>query len=235
MVAYFDESGTGDDSPYLCMAGYIFEQDNIIGLEAAWEQMLAKYELPYFHMSECAHHIGIYSHLTSAQCDSAAREAIELVKTYAAQGIAISMEKAAMRLLPPNGLWENTYSFICGQVLYGVRDWAKKVGFTGDVDYVFESGAHGRGQAAEAMKKVMEIDTEKRQFRLASHAFLEKSQAAGLQCADLLAWHWLKHNRRLAAGQSKRADFKNLIGLRIDPHHYDEEAIRLWLLYCSKA
>ena len=192
--------------------------------------MLARYGLPYFHMSECAHHTGIYSHLTLKDCDDAAREAIRLTKTYGAKGIAISLDVSAYPLLPPNNLWTNPYSFLVGQVFFGVRNWADQTGFDGDVSYFFESGATGWGSATEAMNKVMAVPHIRRSFRFKSCSSMDKAEATPLQCADILAWHWFTHNKRIARGEkTARADFKNLIGLQIDPHHYGREEIERWL------
>ena len=41
--AYFDESGTDDGSKFLCVAGYIFEKEKAIAMDAEWQAMLIKY------------------------------------------------------------------------------------------------------------------------------------------------------------------------------------------------
>jgi len=40
MEAYFDESGTHDGSPFVCVAGYLFQKGNATALDAAWRWML---------------------------------------------------------------------------------------------------------------------------------------------------------------------------------------------------
>jgi hypothetical protein len=129
--AYFDESGTGDDSPFLCVAGYVFANENALAIEPEWKAMLGRYGLPYFHMSECNQHSGIYAHLTEAQCIQAATEAIALTKKYAARGVAISFDNKAFDALPPQPIWTDRYSFLCSQVMYGVVKWADATGYTG--------------------------------------------------------------------------------------------------------
>ena len=73
--AYFDESGTGADALDLCLAGYVFERDRAVAFDLEWRQMLSDFGLPYFHMKECVHNVGVYAHLTPGQCDEAARKA----------------------------------------------------------------------------------------------------------------------------------------------------------------
>ncbi|MFO0114488.1 MAG: hypothetical protein ACK53F_05810 [Betaproteobacteria bacterium] len=56
--ADFDESGTHDGSPVICMGGYIFDAAKSESLAAEWQAMLNAFgngdvPLPFFHMSEC--------------------------------------------------------------------------------------------------------------------------------------------------------------------------------------
>ena len=55
---YFDESGTHEGSPVMCVAGYILTKRNAIELAREWNEVLnwaeLPHPLPYFHMSECA-------------------------------------------------------------------------------------------------------------------------------------------------------------------------------------
>ena len=48
MEAYFDESGTHEGSPLVCVAGYLFEKGNAIALGAAGEGCLKKRGCPSF-------------------------------------------------------------------------------------------------------------------------------------------------------------------------------------------
>ncbi len=224
--AYFDESGTGEESQFLCIGGYIFENDNATNLDTEWQKLLKKYQLPYFHMSECNAHKGVYAHLSKKECDDSAREASELIKTYASHGIAMSLDKSAAHLLPPDrGLYKGQYALICCQVLYAVRDWADMSNFSGEVAYFFESGADGAGQATDAMGKIKEIPRWESTFRLASFSFVDKRYSGAVQAADMLVWHWLKENRRNVEGKKIRPDFRNLLSVKTNCRHYDEIAI----------
>ena len=94
--AYFDASGTHSAAKDLCLAGYIFRKDAALAFDDSWRQMLGKYDLPYFHMKECAHAEGVFKRLGHEGSDRAAREAIELIKRHASQGIAFSDRKSVV-------------------------------------------------------------------------------------------------------------------------------------------
>lgn len=229
--AYFDESGTDAKSGVLCVAGYIFLEEMVGPFEAEWTAMLEKYGLPFFHMVDCAHGTGVFRAITAEQRIEAQKEAIKLTRKYACKGIALSIDKAAFPKIGIGGkkIWTTPYTFLCGQVLYGVRDWANETGFDGEIEYVFESGADGEVKAVDETVNALLGTAEVRKiFRYGRHVYAKKKEALPLQSADLLAWHWFTHNRRIREGKNKRADFKNLIGLTIDPHHYDATSIEYW-------
>lgn len=229
--AYFDESGTDAKSGVLCVAGYIFLEEKVSAFEAEWKAMLEKYGLPFFHMVDCAHGTGAFKALTPEQRTEAQKEAIELTKKYASKGIALSIDKTAFPKVGAGSpkIWTKPYTFLCGQVLYGVRDWANETGFDGEIEYVFESGADGEVKAVyETVNALLATEAMRKIFRYGRHVHAKKTEALQLQSSDLLAWHWFTHNRRIREGKGKRADFKNLIGLTIDPHHDDAESIEYW-------
>ena len=229
--AYFDDSGTDGKSGVLCVAGYIFLEEDIGPFEVEWKVMLEKYGLRFFHAVECAHGKGDFKALTNEQRSAAQKEAIELTKKYASKGIALSIDKAAFPIIGSGSakIWTTPYTFLCGQVLYGVRDWANEAGFEGEIEHVFESGVVGEVKAVnETINALLTTRETRRIFRYGRHVIATKTDALQLQSADLLAWHWFTHHRRIREGKGKRADFKNLIGLRIDPHHYDTESIEYW-------
>ena len=53
--AYFDESGSHDGSPVLCVAGFIIEKEKCKRMDDDIAETLEKFHLPYFRMSACAH------------------------------------------------------------------------------------------------------------------------------------------------------------------------------------
>jgi hypothetical protein len=81
------------------------------------------------------------------------------------------------------------------------------------------------------MNKVFKTPQMKTDFRYSTHDFKGKSEVIQLQCADLLAWHWFTHNRRIREGKGKRKDFRSLLGKKIYANHCDKEGIDTWLAH----
>ena len=231
MKAYFDESGTHEGSPFVCVAGYLLEKGNAAALDADWRAMLKGNDLPFFRMSDCAHTTGPFKGWLREDTDKLATRAIELVKLYATHGFAASVDLDDFRLIPNLGLFDSAYSFSCLQMLFGVKRWADDNRFFGEIAYTFESGALHQSEANAFMNKVFKNPQMKKDFRYKKHDFKKKPEVIQLQCADLLAWHWFTHNRRIREGKGKRKDFRSLLGKKIYANHCDKEGIDKWLAH----
>lgn len=231
MEAYFDESGTHEGSPFVCVAGYLFEKSNATALDTAWREMLEEKGLPFFRMSDCAHTTRSFKGWSKDDTTNLEIRAIDLVKAYAAYGFAASVVMDDFHLIPNLGLFDSAYSFACLQMLLGVQWWADANDFHGEVAYFFESGARHQSEANAFMKNVFKHPQMKIDFRYSSHKFVDKVSASQLQCADLLAWHWFTYNQRERTGQKeKRKDFRRLLGKRIKANHNDKEGVGKWLV-----
>ena len=227
--AYFDESGHDKQSRRLIVAGYIFEKQNAIDIDTDWRYMLDDYGLPFFHMKECVHKLGVFAHLSRSETDEAARRAIALIQKYASRGIAIAVDVNAFPMIPLFGKPHTPYTFACVQVIYGIQRWADEAQFTGDVAYFFEAGVKGHGLVIDTLDEIVAVAKLKNVFHHESHTFIGKDAASQLQCADMLAWHINKHLRNRDEGKRRRKDFGSLLGVPTDFHHFDKESISEWI------
>jgi hypothetical protein len=48
--AYFDETGSHDETKLLGVAGYIFPPTGLAHFESNWKRLLIRYDLPYFQV-----------------------------------------------------------------------------------------------------------------------------------------------------------------------------------------
>jgi len=208
------------------MAGYIFEKDNCIRLDEKWKYMLETNGLPYFRMSLCAHGNGVFKNLTLEERISVQTRAIELIKEYMAYGFVISIDTRFAHLIPTFGMYKNVYTFACWQALIGARRWMDKIRYSGNVAYFFESGHDSQTEANRIMQQIFTEPRLKKSYRYSSHTFADKVMVRPLQCADLLAWQWFTHQRRLSEGKLARADFYSLVEKPHDVFHYDEQKVK---------
>ena len=219
LECYFDESGTHDGSPVLCVAGYLFDQDQCKALDLKWKASLERYKLPFFRMSACAHNtdtVKVYpfEHLSAAECIAVEKEMIGHINEHALLGVAVAVNETEYNaLFGSNSPAGTPYAFCCWQVLAGIQSWILRNQFRGrgKAAYFFEAGHRDQSEANALMKRIFDNKTLRQNYCYGSHSFVEKESMRPIQKADILAWHqatqvkrWLKNDTRM------RADFRAL-------------------------
>lgn len=211
--AYFDESGSHDGSPVLCVAGYVMDSGRARLLDLDWQSVLRRFGLRYFRMSDCAHGRGHFKRLPREQRILIATKMISVVTEHASVGIGatINMEDYARFMVPLPQLG-GAYSFCARHCLAATQIAIEEdFGIPGDVAYFFESGHKSQAEANGIMNQVFEDQELRREYRYASHAFMPKESSSALQAADLFAWQAFTYRKRYLSGNRVfRKDFEAL-------------------------
>ena len=221
--AYFDESY---DDTLLCLAGYIFTKTNAKALEKKWRALLRRNkDLPYFRMSACAHGNYPFDRLTPPERDQVAREAIALIREHAAFGIAITVDEHEFnRRVPDVGkdVHGEAYEFAAWNCLMGVSNWLEITGRKGRVGYFFEAGHKHQARAHRLMDYLFQASEHRDQYQYGGHGFVPKESSCAIQAADLLAWQFFQHRKRVDAKKPQRKDFEALVkGKTYNVRHID--------------
>lgn len=229
--AFFDESGSHEGSPILCVAGYIFRKSEAIKLGHEWRKVLRWKKLPYFHMVDCAHGNGPFANLTKDERIEVQTKLIEAIKRYAVQGMAVTVDPVEYatfhkRLPFDPKLYADAYAFSTQFIMTGVSSFIEKNPRVGSMAYFFEAGHKSAPQAHEIMHRMFESPTIKHDFRYAGHAFVEKQKSPAVQAADLLAWQWYTDRRHQAEGRARRKDCASLLQKHHIVKHIDAETLK---------
>jgi len=224
---YLDESKGSKPERIMCVAGYLFERSQAERLTVEWNAQLERFDLPFFHMVDCAHGSGEFSKLEKPERIELQTELIKIANKYARAGFSsttLSEKFPALSILHPlqGGLEQTFNSMFC---LSGVRRWADVLQYNGPISYFFESG--NRPEQAEAgrfMNMICEDPVAREKFRYHSHAFIPKEGNPPVQAADLLAWQSYTDRRHALEAKPRRADYVALLGPnRILSRHWDLE------------
>ncbi|MGP0072180.1 MAG: DUF3800 domain-containing protein [Bryobacteraceae bacterium] len=220
--AYFDESGTHEGSPIMCVAGYMFSAEQSKHFYQEWDAVLKEYGLPYFRMSECAHGTGVFGDKRE-RCDEIARRMIGIIKRRAERGIAACLsEKEFLEAIPHRfqSYSGGAYGLCIRWCFDIVADWVKKTGFEGPISYFFESGHKHQRLASHRIDGLLDLPETRESYRYAGHAFSAKEPTPmqpvaflPLQAADLLAWQFRTFKRRKMQGKGPRLDWQSLLQL----------------------
>jgi hypothetical protein len=190
--AFFDESGTNDDEKNLCLGGYLFTVEASAAFDSEWRDMLQRFDLQFFHMREFRQKDkGVFQHLSFEQREASLEEAIKIIEKHAICGFAFSVEKQAFGAVAQGSPWSKEYSFLANQTFYGIEETFRNSA-AGAVNYVFEQGAEGWGEAESVYKEAKARPELEAKYRLGQFRRETKESAVQLQAADLLVWSTLR-------------------------------------------
>lgn len=231
--AFFDESGTHAGSPVLCVAGYVFSKRNARLLSREWEKVLRQFDLPYFHMVDCAHGNGVFARLTMGERIAVQTRLIDSLKQHAAYGFGVSIDtKAYSEVLAGKGPTMSAYAFCARCVIDEIGRWFHQTGFRGKSAYLFEAGHESWSEADQVVRAVLTNPLNKLNdvhYGYKAHSFIEKQESPPVQAADILAWQWATDIKHQMGGRPRRKDFASLLELPHKLCHFDENRTRFFL------
>jgi hypothetical protein len=226
--SYFDETNTHRGDDRLCVAGYVFMKDRAEEQAARWFEMLGRWGLPYFHMVDCAHNVGVFERLDKKECDLAAREAIQIIKDTASTGVYVTVLESEYQAIVPQITGIGTaYDALARDVITGVSAWIERNSFEGLMHYHFEDGVDTEAHASWCILQMMQDPDIKRESCYAGHSFVPKAHSPGVQAADLLAWHAGQDCKRAMRGDPIRKDFASLTEIPHAGHHYTPPKLKM--------
>ncbi len=224
--AYFDESGTHAGSPFLCVAGYLFEATSCRKFDADWRTMLTDFHLPFFHRAPCEVGEPPFDKLDDTLRRAIRNRAARIIMAHATSGVVVSVAPASYKkIMPKHKLVGDPYTFCANGCFYATKIWGDTHGYRGKIAYFFESGAASQSAANNIMASRGASPKGRKEYRYQSHSFLLKEEATPLQAADILAWHWRDQCLRASNDAEVHPDFVPLIDDRTKVYHIDDKAL----------
>lgn len=181
--AYFDESGTPDDSQFMVVAGAVADVDQWRHFEREWELVLAPLGTKLFHAVDFESGAPPFGKLTERERDELFAKLVGIVCRRVERSCAGTVNMHDYRIANEKYVLAEQYGFPYPSAarccMAGVEDWADR--FSVDVNeilFFFEDGAKHKGQ----LEWIAERDG------IPVPMFRKKSDVTALQAADLIAW-----------------------------------------------
>lgn len=227
MEVYSDASTIGG---HFSIGSLLFRKKNIRPFNAKWRAMLRRYQLEYFHMTDCNAGKGPFKQLSREDCDNCAREAISCILEFATKGSIFSIKISDFEQVIGNkGVMPNPFTLGAWYTIFDIRHWADKHDPHARISYVFEAGDLHQTDVNTLFKAVRDDPERRNSARYRTHAFVPKLDSLPSQAADILAWHGAKHQHRKERDKESvryRGDFNEIVSkLRVTDGHHD----RAWL------
>ncbi len=193
--AYFDDSGTHDDSLAVVVAGYLLSTEKSAGFTREWGDLLVEAGLTHWHQVNFAHSVREYAGWMEEKRVKFMRRATEIINDTVIGGVVCGVNAAAFKELssefpaPP----DTPYPF-CAMVCFKhIEKWAAEYPHSDPIDCIFESGTKGHGEIAKMVEELMsDEDGERLKFRLGAVRFEGKKETLPVQAADILAYEFYR-------------------------------------------
>lgn len=216
---FLDESGTHDDTPVLCVAGYIFTEKNAVKFNAEMLPVYKRFGIEYYHTNEVLGGKfkkggkGHFDHLTDKDRDKLSRIMIKSIKRRAVFGFAATVKKdeyaAAVK---GHSTMPTAYGFCIFQAFIHVRKWIEKTGFDGDIAYILEDGADDKGDATTFLRKeVLSTEKKRKIYCYKSFTLMDKKCGPTINAPDVLSYHWWRYHHNRINGKEPRKDLLALV------------------------
>jgi hypothetical protein len=199
LVGYFDESGTHDGSPIVCMAGYVASAEQWTHFTRNWNERFNRdcsaHGIQAFHMTDYQAKQKGFENLTNDQWSSLLPSLIMMinVRIEKAFGVAFLISDYEEVIGPYRTLFaRGPWGFCAMLCVVIVKEWAKRRGLSERIDYVFDQGARYSGQVIAALNGTTEDFHD--EFLMGAVALGDRRLNPPLQAADILAYESYKHN-----------------------------------------
>lgn len=167
-----------------------------------WVATLVEFDVPYFHMVECAHGNGIFAGIDKERRIDLVTKLIGLIKQFTLYGFSALVHASQFKVSVER---PDAYVACAEMCTAGLLSFLEVAKIEGDIAYFFESGHNSQGLAYKHIAKRVEKESS-------SVTFGEKTKVPLLQAADLLAWQSTKYVKdRMSNKRPMRRDFASLM------------------------
>jgi hypothetical protein len=184
-----------------CVGGYLFSPDNATKFQTSWEAImkpLCARGIKFFRASACALAKDKFVNMPEPERMALFRDLIDLIHNTAEFGYVAEVKRGEYQtwvkqnpsMSESVGSQYGVASFYC---LSGFKDWIKKAGHRGGVDYEFEAGDQQfMDEVGALMNKIASNPVLREAYKYERHGFGFKGLMRQLEAADLLVWAYQK-------------------------------------------
>jgi Protein of unknown function (DUF3800) len=234
-TAYFDESGTHDDSSNVVMGGYIAEVDQWTEFAREWSRMKAEDNIDVFHRVAMENFKGEFKNWSRERLVACLHNGHEIIKRRTNIGIGGSVLHVDFDEVMPDVIkraFGGPYGWLAQECLVGVGHWAIEYKRSDPIQYVFESGARGRHQVDRMMEILYKEPFYRDLGKIGGWSFQPKESVIQLQSADWFAYEIYKHVENRIVDGPKRPIRKSALDLMRrweKPHFWDRNRLARWV------
>ncbi len=190
--AYIDDSGSGGDSTWYVLAGYIGSEQGWSAFDAQWREVLnAPPRVGYFKASEAErlHPKGPWGGITRLQRDAKIDALIEVIARCARRAICVRLrqrhyDEVMKGRVPPS--WDDPYYLLSSMAILSAIQVERIDGESDHIDFVFDHDQNHQRNFDLMLPPLAQARSADARFGGAVRH--DDKECLPLQAADLLAW-----------------------------------------------
>jgi len=199
--AYFDASYSEPHKTLVVVTGCLARASQWSEFAPAWQTMLDREGLPYFHMTDFESYQGHYKEWDRQRHKYVLGMAIEMI----VQSVEFTVSRAVVvedfewsRSRNSHLLGHKAFSFCVIQCLQEIAVWADQYNVVGPIGYIFESGDRHGPELENVRQRIESSASFRHRFRWNSWSIASKVELGAtfpiipLQVADILAFEHRK-------------------------------------------
>ncbi|HWA95971.1 MAG TPA: DUF3800 domain-containing protein [Terracidiphilus sp.] len=213
MKAFIDDSGSGGDSPWFVLAGYLGTVDAWDKFDRPWLAVLdGPPKIEYFKSSEAEslRSDGQWKGITAEQRNRRIDALIQVIGDHATQPFCVRLQQkdydeVIKQWVPP--MWQNPYYFLFIGFLSSVTSINKFLGGGKQIEFIFDHNNQVKKPSLKLYEQVAHLS----QFagRIRDIHYEDEKIFLPLQAADLIAW---QIRRRHCASEPPRRHYDAAVG-----------------------
>jgi hypothetical protein len=224
LTSYFDES-YDERFRMTFVCGWVTTAEQWQEFEYGWRLLLAKYDVPYFHMREYAHSIGPFAKWKGKEgtrrafMRDAAQIIVDTIQRGFVCGVSNEMFEEYDRVFELRSKFRSPYALAGRTCANLVVEWASTPTTfpRNDIEYVFEDGAPDKGGLIDAMKLTPRLPAPLfqpgRDQKPTRKSATGKRGVVHLQASDYLAYELSKFTREHQAIKVDPSNFRASLGV----------------------
>jgi hypothetical protein len=192
MKAYIDDSGSGGDSEWYVLAGYLGTVEGWNSFDDAWKHVLSDDpRIGYFKSSEAEslRSEGQWASVSKERRDAKIDRLIEVIGRWSRRAICARMKQRVYDDLVKGQIpqaWDSPYYFLLPSVIGASINIERLDGESNPVDFVFDSDTKHKKGFNRLLPSLLPMQSY--YGSLVNMIYGDEKQVLPLQAADLLAW-----------------------------------------------
>ncbi|HXM99846.1 MAG TPA: DUF3800 domain-containing protein [Candidatus Dormibacteraeota bacterium] len=231
-TAYFDDSGTDENSKIAVAACYIGTVEQWDRLARAWDSIRREEHaaFEYFATADCLAGAGQFAGWTWEKRDRLIRRLIAETRNRVRLGIGTAVIKADYDATLPGG-WrrrvagQTHFAFAVNICLMQIKRWRRRFKVSEPIQYVFDLTGKGKGEILATLAEFERFDPNSFGIVKDGYSFKSKKTLPPLQAVDILAHQSYQHMRDCIVGKKKTCkDYMPFLSkVPLETQYFDKE------------